>query len=146
MSVPPSTTVLIPTHRHKDPPVPATSNAPSPSQVCGPTQRLGSGRLREERADRGNRVKAHGDWGLRVPPACAQVCATQVRAPKAVAFHASAVPKQKAEPSLPRAAARFSTRRALTCSGLGTDTVSLGWQGVGWTPLPLVPVAPRALD
>lgn len=42
-----------------------------------------------------------------MPPACARVCATQVRGPKAVAFHASAVLEQKAEPSLPRAGAGF---------------------------------------
>lgn len=45
--------------------------------------------------------------GPRAPPACARVCATQVRDPKAVAFHASAVPEQKAELSLPRAGAGF---------------------------------------
>lgn len=46
-----------------------------------------------------------------MPPACARACATQVRGPKAVAFHTSAVLEQKAELSLPRAGAEFQQER-----------------------------------
>lgn len=53
------------------------------------------------------RERARVGWGPRAPPACARVRTTQVRGLKAVAFHTSAVPEQKAAPSLPRAEAGF---------------------------------------
>lgn len=45
--------------------------------------------------------------GPRAQLAWAWVCATQVRGRKAAAFHTSAVPKQKVEPSQPGAEAGF---------------------------------------
>lgn len=132
---------------HAQTPRPAQSfhapHAPSPGHVCGPTWRQGSGRHgKGEEAKGGDREKARVGWGPRAPPAWARVCATQVRGPKAVAFHASAVPEQKAEPSLPRAGAGFQHTM-----GPGTNTAAcLVWWGAGGArPCP-IPSVPRVFD
>lgn len=103
---------------------------PSPSQVSGPTWRLGSGRHGEgEGGEGGDGERAHVGWGPRVPPACARACTAQVRGRKAVAFLTSAVPEQKAEPSPPRARPDFSSRWVLARPGPGTTVACLGWVG-----------------
>lgn len=70
---------LFPRTQTQDPGIPSSLNA-FPSQVCGPTLRLGSGKHRKrEGSKRDDRESARVGRGPSVPPACARVYSTQVR-------------------------------------------------------------------
>lgn len=109
----------------------------SPSQGRGPTLRRGSGRHRKRGGSKGgDREKAGVGWGPSVPPACARVCATQVRGRKLLLLSHQLCRSRRQSRACPGPGPDFSSRRVLTRPGPGPQQCTTATRA---PPSPQVP-------
>lgn len=110
----------------------------------GPTPRLGSGRhWKRGGGEGGGREKAGVGWGPSVPPACARVCATQVRGRKLLLLSRQLCQSRRQSRARPGPGPDFSSRWSSRAQAQGLQRRALCGRAQSGTPLPLGPLRPR---